>query len=120
MDTNVDQIQEEPTAQKRNVQITGESLPYKLNFWVDPNLPVIDFYAQAPISRQAIALANAAVRALSTYVNGLVRERKSPPLRESSSDRLVNRPPAWLMPGSGRSSAEQCLSLRSWPGVCWS
>ena len=71
VDPNVDQVTAEPTAQKRNVQVTGEAIPYKLNFYVDPNLPLIDFYTQAPSSAQAIALANAAVRALTTYVKGL-------------------------------------------------
>ena len=71
VDPNVDQIQAEPTAQKRNMQIAGEAKPYKLNFYVDPTLPLIDFYTQAPSSGQAIALANAAVRALATYVKRL-------------------------------------------------
>jgi hypothetical protein len=67
-DPNVNRAQTEPTAEKRNVQITGESMPYKLNAFVDPNLPVITFYSQAPSGAQAIALANGAVRALSQYV----------------------------------------------------
>ena len=71
VDPNVQQAQAEPTAQKRNVQIAGEALPYKLNFYVDPLLPLIDFYTQAPSSAQAITLANAAVRALDTFVKRL-------------------------------------------------
>jgi hypothetical protein len=78
VDPNVAQIQEEPTAQKRNVQITGESAPYKLNFYVDPNLPVITFYTQAPNRSQAIALANASVRALSTYVSQIQHGQRIP------------------------------------------
>jgi hypothetical protein len=68
VDPNVQQAQAEPTAEKRNVQITGESMPYKLNFYSDPTLPLISFYTQAPSNAQALALANAAVRVLSNYV----------------------------------------------------
>ncbi len=71
VDPLVPRVVEEPTAVQRNVEITGETAPYRLNFNNDPNLPTIGIYAQAPTTAQAIALANAAANSLSTYVRGL-------------------------------------------------
>ncbi len=61
-------VEQEPTALKRNVQLTGESKPYKLNYEAQGNLPTITIYSQAPTTRQAVALANAAVVGLQRYV----------------------------------------------------
>jgi hypothetical protein len=61
----------EPTTSKRSYQVFGESLPYRIEFLSDPNLPVISIYTQAPTTAQALALANASVAALTTYVNQL-------------------------------------------------
>jgi hypothetical protein len=58
----------EPTAAQRNVQLTGESTPYRLSYSNDPNLPLIGIIAQAPTSAQAVALANAAAATLSQQV----------------------------------------------------
>ncbi len=71
VDPLVPRVVEEPTAVQRNVEITGETAPYRLNFNNDPNLPTIGIYAQAPTTPQAIALANAAANSLSRYVRGL-------------------------------------------------
>jgi hypothetical protein len=71
VDPLVPRVVEEPTAVQRNVEITGETAPYRLNFNNDPNLPTIGIYAQAPTTAQAIALANAAANSLSRYVRGL-------------------------------------------------
>jgi hypothetical protein len=72
-------VEQEPTALKRNVQITGETNPYRLNFNSNPNLPTINIYAQAPTTRMAVALANGAVVGLKRYVNGLERANNTPP-----------------------------------------
>jgi hypothetical protein len=58
----------EPTELKRNVQVTGETKPYQLEFNNDPNLPTIGVYAQAPTTAVSIRLANAAVSSLADYV----------------------------------------------------
>jgi hypothetical protein len=71
VDTLVPRVVEEPTAVVRNVQITGETAPYRLNFSNDPNLPTIGIAAQAPSTAQAVRLANAAARALQQYVANL-------------------------------------------------
>lgn len=44
---------------------------YKLNFVQNPELPTVDVFAQAPTTRQAIALANGAVSGFSTYITQL-------------------------------------------------
>ena len=71
IDPLVPRIMQEPTAVQRNVEITGETTPYRLNFNSDPNLPTIGIFAQAPTTRQSIRLANAAVASLQQYVTSL-------------------------------------------------
>ncbi len=61
----------EPTALKRNVEITGETVPYRLDFESQPNLPTIIINSQAPTTKQAVALANAAAFGLRSYVTNL-------------------------------------------------
>jgi hypothetical protein len=78
IDPNVPRIVQEPTAVQRNVQITGETAPYRLNFNNDPNLPTIGIFAQAPTTKQSIALANAAAASLSEYVASIQATNKTP------------------------------------------
>lgn len=61
----------EPTALKRNVEITGETNPYRLDFESQPSLPTIIINAQAPTTKQAVALANGAAVGLQKYVTNL-------------------------------------------------
>jgi hypothetical protein len=86
VDSLVPRVVEEPTAVVRNVEITGETAPYRLNFSNDPNLPTIGIAAQAPNTRQAIDLANAAAWALQSYVSKLQAENNIP-----ESSRVVIR-----------------------------
>ena len=79
VDPSVPRVVEEPTAVQRNVEITGESTPYRLNFNDDPNLPTIGIFAQAPNTRQAMALANASAAALAQYVATLAKTGNTPP-----------------------------------------
>jgi len=72
-------VEQEPTALKRNVEITGETNPYRLNFSSNLTLPTISIYAQAPTTAQAISLANASVIGLQQYVSGLERADGTPP-----------------------------------------
>ncbi len=60
--------EQEPTAAKRNVQITGETRPYRLTFESHETLPTITINTQAPTTAMAIGLANASVAALGSYV----------------------------------------------------
>ncbi len=66
--TGATRVEQEPTALKRNVQLTGETKPYRLNFESLNNLPTININAQAPTTKQAVALANAAALVMHRYV----------------------------------------------------
>ncbi len=63
-------VEQEPTALKRNVQITGETKPYRLGFESQTNLPTITINTQAPTTAKAVALANAAAVGMEEYVWG--------------------------------------------------
>jgi hypothetical protein len=76
---NQPRVVQEPTALKRNVEITGESNPYRLNFESQINLPTINIYSQAPTTERAVALANAAAAGLNLYVTRLENTNKIPP-----------------------------------------
>lgn len=78
VDPLVPRVVEEPTALVRNVQITGETAPYRLNFSNDPNLPTIGIAAQAPTTPQAVKLADAAAWALQRYVSQLQASNGTP------------------------------------------
>jgi hypothetical protein len=70
---------QEPTALKRNVEITGETDPYRLNFNSTTNVPTITIYSQAPTTPQAVALADGAVAGLKQYVSGVETTDRIPP-----------------------------------------
>jgi hypothetical protein len=71
LDPSMPRTVQEPTAVQRNVEITGETTPYRLNFNNDPNLPTIGIFSQAPTTKQAVALANGAAASLASYVAGI-------------------------------------------------
>jgi hypothetical protein len=79
----VDELQpravQEPTALKRNVEITGETDPYRLNFNSTTSVPTITVYSQAPTTAQALALANGAVAGLKQYVASVESASRIPP-----------------------------------------
>jgi hypothetical protein len=79
VDAQETRVEQEPTALKRNVEITGETDPYRLNFGSQANLPTIGIDAQAPTTSQAVALANAAVLGLQEYVTTLQKTTHTPP-----------------------------------------
>jgi len=70
---------QEPTALKRNVEITGESTPYRLSFTDSSNSPSIGVSTQAPTTKTAEALANAAGEGLEQYVEQVQAQEKVPP-----------------------------------------
>jgi hypothetical protein len=78
LDPQLPRTEQEPTALKRNVELTGETAPYRLTFNSDPNLPQIGVYSQAPTTKMAVALANASVKALRSYVSRAESQTKVP------------------------------------------
>ncbi len=80
-DINLPVIQQEPTAGQRSSQIIGEGALYRLRFENNPVLPIVSVFAQAPTEAEAIALANAAPRALRTYIGQIQSQQQTPPGR---------------------------------------
>ncbi len=68
----------EPTALKRNTEVTGETEPYRLQFFADPTLPTIGVTTQAPTTAQALALANGSASAISSYLQTLQTQERIP------------------------------------------
>lgn len=117
VDPSVPRTVAEPTAVQRNVELTGEAKPYRLNFNDDPNLPTIGIYAQAPTTAQSIKLADASVAALQEYVTGLETSEKTPP-----STRVVIRQLGEATGGVVDSGIKKSLALMVFVGllVLWS
>ena len=66
-----------PSAAHGDQQVTtAES--YKLNFLQNPELPTVDIYAEAPTTKQAMALANGAVTGFSAYMKNLDSQTNVP------------------------------------------
>jgi hypothetical protein len=80
-DINLPVIQQEPTAGQRSSQIIGEGALYRLRFENNPVLPIVSVFAQAPTESEAIALADAAPHALSTYIDQIQQRQDTPPDR---------------------------------------
>jgi hypothetical protein len=78
VNANVPRVEQEPTALRRNVQISGETKPFRLNFNSDASLPTITIVSQAPTTTQAVNLANGAARGLQLYVASLQSANKTP------------------------------------------
>jgi hypothetical protein len=112
VDSLVPRIVEEPTAVQRNVEITGETAPYRLNFNNDPNLPTIGIFAQAPTTQQAITLANAAALTLAQYVKNLQATDNVPP-----QSRVVIRQLGRASGGVADSGISKALALMVFVGV---
>jgi hypothetical protein len=77
-DINLPVIQQEPTAGQRSSQIIGEGALYRLRFENNPVLPIVSVFAQAPSEAQALTLANAVPRALTTYIEGIQTQQQTP------------------------------------------
>lgn len=80
-DMNLPVIQQEPTAGQRSSQIIGEGALYRLRFENNPVLPIVSAFAQAPTETEALALADAAPKALRSYINRIQAEQGTPPDR---------------------------------------
>ncbi len=79
VNANEPRVEQEPTALKRNVQITGETVPYRLNFENQSGLPTISVFSQAPTTALAVALADASVVGLQRYLTALENANHVPP-----------------------------------------
>jgi hypothetical protein len=89
-DINLPVIQQEPTAGQRSSQIIGEGALYRLRFENNPVLPVVSVFAQAPSEDEAIALADAAPRALRAYIAQIQAQQDTPEDRRVVIRKLGN------------------------------
>jgi len=64
--------------QRKITDIIKSNNQYRLNLQVDPIVPMLDIYAQAPSARSAAALANGAVAELSAYLSSVARSEATP------------------------------------------
>lgn len=97
----------EPATEKRTSDILRSNDQYRLHIEVDPTVPVLDVYAQAPSARQAEELANAAFAASRTYVDELEASERTPGsvqlrLRQlgPAKGAVINRGVQWQIAGA--------------------
>lgn len=64
--------------QRKITDILKSNNQYRLNLQVDPAVPMLDIYAQAPSAGSAAALANGAVAELSAYLSSVARSEDTP------------------------------------------
>jgi hypothetical protein len=68
----------EPDSEKRASDIAASKAPYRVEVQARPTMPVIDVYTQAPSLAGATCLADAAPRALSSFLGKLALADNSP------------------------------------------
>ena len=86
-------------------QITSPAVSYKLNFLQNPELPTVDIYADAPTTRQAVALANGAVKGFTEYVDSLEAQGGVPVNRRIDIRQLGGATGGVVNPGAGKTFA---------------
>ncbi len=86
-------------------QLSSAPAKFKLNFLQNPELPTVDVYAEAPTTRQALALANGAVTGFGQYINALDNQSAVPP-----AQRVTIRPVGTATGGVVDASASKSLA----------
>jgi hypothetical protein len=71
-------IQVDPQKARRVSDILKSNDQYRIQINANPEVPILDIYAQAPTAASAAALANAAVDELKAYVAGLATIQRTP------------------------------------------
>lgn len=64
--------------QPKSSDILKSPEEYRLSIQSNPTVPIIDVYSEAPSSKSAVTLANAAVDGLRDYLDALARKRLTP------------------------------------------
>lgn len=116
VDPNEQRVQQEPLATERNYQITGESKPYQLDFYMDQTVPIVYVYAVAPTARQAYSLAGGAITGLRQYARN-VEVQQHVGWRQRVVIRQIGHPSVGLVdPGVGKKLAGliYILTLIAW------
>jgi hypothetical protein len=103
---------QEPTDLQRNVQVDHETVPYRLQFNQNPNIPVINILAQAPSAAAATTLADATVAGLREYIGQLEAEGKV-----VTNHRVVLRQLGAATASVDAPSASKTLAILAFMGV---
>jgi hypothetical protein len=93
IEPNLTRFVQEPSEGQRAYEVTGEQYPYRLEFDDDTVVPVISIYSQAPTTAEAVALANGAAHALTTYLTGL-EHKSNTPVSKQVTVRQLGQPTA--------------------------
>jgi hypothetical protein len=75
-------VQVDPQKARRVSDIFKSNDQYRIQINANPEVPILDIYAQAPTAASAAALANAAVDELKSYVAGLATTQRTPAIDE--------------------------------------
>jgi hypothetical protein len=75
-------LQVDPQKARRVSDILKSNDQYRIQINANPEVPILDIYAQAPTAASAAALANAAVDELKAYVAGLATIQKTPAISQ--------------------------------------
>jgi hypothetical protein len=93
IEPNLTRFVQEPSEGQRAYEVTGEQYPYRLEFDDDTVVPVISIYSQAPTTAEAVALANGAAHALTTYLT-VLEHKSNTPLSKQVTVRQLGQPTA--------------------------
>ena len=74
--------------QRKITDILKSNNQYRLNLQVDPTVPMLDIYAQAPSASSAAALANGAATELSAYLSSVAKSENTPAKQRLRLDQL--------------------------------
>jgi hypothetical protein len=75
-------IQVDPQNARHVSDIVKSNIQYRIQINANPEVPILDIYAQAPTAASAAALANAAVDELKAYVAGLATTQRTPAISQ--------------------------------------
>jgi hypothetical protein len=75
---NVPRATTEPGSEKRAADLVAQTDQYRLNIQANPQVPVINVYAQAPSASGAERLANAAADSLRSYLDSVAADQRIP------------------------------------------
>jgi hypothetical protein len=85
---NVPRATTEPGSEKRASDLVAQTDQYRLNIQANPQVPVINVYAQAPSASEAQGLADAAVDSLGAYLQSVAAEQRIPDAEQVRLEQL--------------------------------
>jgi hypothetical protein len=92
-------VQVDPQKARRVTDILKSNDQYRIQINANPEVPVLDIYAQAPTADSAAALANAAVDELKAYVAALASTERTPAAQQIRLTQLGRATGVVINPG---------------------